>query len=380
MKLFYIFSVLWIFFVILFCWDYAQSLDGIRESKTGRDFLGRDFINFWAVGTYSEASNTSNLYNYEFYREYLVSLFGEPLNRYSYSYPPHAIFFFRIFGTLSYFWALMLWSVGGVATMMSAVRQYREELPGYFWIICPATFVCLFTGQIGLFLTGLFIWGMLLSPKKPWLAGILIGCLTIKPQLGPLLVIALIISGQWKTIISASITTIILLGLSVLLFGMDSWSIFIREILPYQSEVISKNFGVFDYMVPSVFKWVINLGGSVKMAWALQAISIALSIYLTIKIFRSGLKWSEKTAILCLLTFLFSPYMAIYDMALLLPVAIILFARLPSISILLIFLPFIGLFTAFYNVPLYQLTLIGVSLYFGFGFQSQNSKVPITGT
>ena len=377
-RVFYALSILWTVLVALFCWRYAQSLNGISEGSG--DFLGRDFINFWAVGKFPGTSTVADLYDAKLYRDYLISLFGEPLNRYAYSYPPHAILFFSIFGVVSYFWALFLWSVGGVATMYSAVRNYRDALPHYFWLICPATFICLFSGQIGLFLAGLFIWGMLLSPRKPVLAGILIGCLTIKPQLGPLLVIALIVSGQWKTIISATVTTMVLVIGSILFYGVEPWSIFLFETLSHQSDIISSKYGVFDYMVPSVFKWAINMGWSVAVAWALQALSIALSIYLTIRMFRSNFTWLEKVAVLCVLTFLFSPYMAIYDMAMLLPAAIILFKRSPTLSMLLVYLPFIGFFAASYNVPLFQISLIGVSVFFGFKFQSQNSNVPITGT
>ena len=239
-----------------------------------------------------------------------------------------------------------------------SLKSFHGSANKLVWMVCPAVCLCVVGGQASLFLAALFIGGLILSPQRPWLAGILFGLLTVKPQYGPLLVLALVLSGHWKTIISATITTALLILLSIFAFGLDPWVSFITETLPHQSAIISADYGIFDYMVPSPFKWVINLGLGLNLAWGLQAIFMLVSVALTVKVFLSSREWLEKVAILCVLIFLFSPYMAIYDMVLLTPALIWLFDRKPYFAIPMIFLPVFGLIAAIYDVPLYQVSLL----------------------
>lgn len=57
-------------------------------------------------------------------------------------------------------------------------------------------------------------------------AGIALGILTIKPQLGVLVPIALIASLNWKTFLSASVTTLAFAGLSAGMLGVGVWQVF----------------------------------------------------------------------------------------------------------------------------------------------------------
>ncbi|MEM9632817.1 MAG: glycosyltransferase family 87 protein [Pseudomonadota bacterium] len=61
--------------------------------------------------------------------------------------------------------------------------------------------------------------------KMVW-AGIALGILTIKPQLGVLVPVALIASLNWKTFLSASVTTLVFAGLSVIVLGIGVWQAF----------------------------------------------------------------------------------------------------------------------------------------------------------
>src|SRR3546814_13973031 len=91
------------------------------------------------------------------------------------------------------------------------------------------------------FLTGaLLIGGLRLLGTKPIVAGILFGILTVKPQLGILLPFALLAARQWTAIAAAGATTVLLVGISVLLFGWESWQAYIDLVIPLQTAKIGR--------------------------------------------------------------------------------------------------------------------------------------------
>src|SRR5260370_28092721 len=77
-------------------------------------------------------------------------------------------------------------------------------------LACPFTAWNFIAGQNG-FLTGALLGGSLLClERQPVLAGILIGCLSYKPQFGILLPVALIAARQWRGVRRAPVSTRVL--------------------------------------------------------------------------------------------------------------------------------------------------------------------------
>src|SRR3546814_10644419 len=104
------------------------------------------------------------------------------------------------------------------------------------------------------FLTGaLLIGGLRLLGTKPIVAGILFGILTVKPQLGILLPFALLAARQWTAIAAAGATTVLLVGISVLLFGWESWQAYIDLVIPLQTAIMTEGSGLFLPMMPSAY-------------------------------------------------------------------------------------------------------------------------------
>jgi len=87
-------------------------------------------------------------------------------------------------------------------------------------LLAPAHLPALLAGQFTvLWMAGLLAALYALRQERWILAGIVIGCLTIKPPLGVLIPVALLAIGAWRTIIAASVTTVLLHGATVMLFG-----------------------------------------------------------------------------------------------------------------------------------------------------------------
>ena len=79
-----------------------------------------------------------------------------------------------------------------------------------------------FFGQNGAFTAALLVGGLLAAPKRPILAGVLFGLLTVKPQLGILIPFCLLASRNWRAFASAAVTTVTLVLLTGLAFGFGT--------------------------------------------------------------------------------------------------------------------------------------------------------------
>src|SRR6185437_3011323 len=101
-----------------------------------------------------------------------------------------------------------------------------------------AALMCVLSGQSSLITTAALLAIFALLDRRPILSGILIGFLTIKPQLGILFPFALVASGRWKVFFAAAATTVALLAVSIAIGGVDSWYDYITRALPLQREVL----------------------------------------------------------------------------------------------------------------------------------------------
>jgi hypothetical protein len=87
----------------------------------------------------------------------------------------------------------------------------------------PAVFWTMGIGQ-NAFLTAALLGAMtLVLDERPIIAGVLLGMLCYKPHLALLAPVALAAGGYWRTFAAAATTVAALVGLSVTLFGLDTW-------------------------------------------------------------------------------------------------------------------------------------------------------------
>lgn len=140
----------------------------------------------------------------------------------------------------------------------------------------PPVIVTLTHGQTAFLVAALLGGGLLLVEKRPWLAGVLIGLATIKPQFGLLVPLALLASGQWRVIAGAAVSALALAGLSALAFGPQVWADWLAITGDAGSATDSGVIG-FGKMV-SPFAGLRLLGVPGSIAFAVQgAISLAVA-------------------------------------------------------------------------------------------------------
>jgi hypothetical protein len=140
----------------------------------------------------------------------------------------------------------------------------------------PPLIITLTHGQTSFLVGALLGGGLLLVRTRPWLAGVLIGLATIKPQFGLLVPIALLASGQWRTIASAGAAALGLAALAASAFGLQVWSDWLAITQTAGSATDNGAIG-FAKMV-SVFAGLRLLGVPSEAALAVQGVVSAAAV------------------------------------------------------------------------------------------------------
>lgn len=189
--------------------------------------LGTDFISFWSAGQMLHGGG--NVYDIQAHIAAQRAFHAVPGEFTAFFYPPNFLPMVWPLGLLPYFPALFAWLVVTGASWIAAVRAWFGTLglkgPALVLLIAfPPVFATMTHGQTSFLVAALLGGGLLVVRERPWLAGLLIGLATIKPQFGLLVPVALLATASWRTIIAAGGAAIALAGLAALAFGPQVWS------------------------------------------------------------------------------------------------------------------------------------------------------------
>ena len=276
--------------------------------------LGRDFINTWMGGRSFFTGGPAAWFDMHTYKAVIDRTLGVSYPQHYWSYPPDIVLFIWPFGLMPYLPAYIAWCAIGVALFLFASSRAvpRERL--VFLAVAPAIAVCVFFGQNGFYTAALLIGGLLCLDRRPLLAGVLFGILTIKPQLGLLLPVVLLLERRWLTIAAAVATTAALVGLTAMRFGWDVWIEFFHKIVPQQQLLTDHGGGLLFVVVGSVFYGARLVHVPENIAWLLQGIVSALAFAAVVWTYWRRRDPALSLSLLVTATFLFTPYVLNYDM------------------------------------------------------------------
>lgn len=228
--------------------------------------VGRDFLNFWMYGRAAALASPAQWYDVAAYQGALAALLGADYPGQHWSYPPSIMLVAAPFGSLTYLHALAVWTALGLAGFIALARRQFHDWHLFAAIVfSPAVVFCLIAGQSSLItammLIGIFAW----LDRRPILAGVLIGLLTLKPQLGLLFPVVLVVSERWRVFCTAVVTAIALFSISAALFGTQLWIDFVLKGLPTQNLVLTDPDIAIPYY-PTVFMNLRGIGASYAVA------------------------------------------------------------------------------------------------------------------
>ncbi|MGC9370338.1 MAG: glycosyltransferase family 87 protein [Paracoccaceae bacterium] len=239
-------------------------------------------------------------------------------------YPPGYLAALMPLGLLPFGWAWALFTALSVAAILAAVRPFAAGLlPVQLgFALAPTTLSALLLGQTSLLWSaGLLAALAALRAERAALAGVFIGLLTLKPQLGLLIPAALLAAGAWRTILAAAVTALLLAAGPTLLFGPGYWP----QLLGTMDSVFAELRGAVPDvpLMISPYSALAGLGlpeaAALTLQWGLTAIAAGAVAFA----WRSpGAGFDLRAAVLLAAIPLSSPYLWHYESALLAPAAL----------------------------------------------------------
>jgi alpha-1,2-mannosyltransferase len=227
------------------------------------NLIGRDFLNIWMGARAAVEGTVSTLYTIPDYMKDVHKLFGADYPQYNFSYPPHILLFIFALGVLPYFPALFAWSAAGLAALIACLRKSMPERCSWPVLALiassPASVSNLVSGQNGAFTAAFFLGGFYLCETSPVVAGVLFGLLTIKPHLGILVPLVLLLRRNVKCIVSAGVTSLSLIAVSFALWGVAPWQDYFSNIIPYQASLVGASEAFYHRMMPGPYSDIVAL-------------------------------------------------------------------------------------------------------------------------
>ncbi len=298
--------------------------DGLID-RNGKP-LGTDFSNVYAAGSLTWQGRPADAYEPARQHAAEKAIFGREVPFYGWHYPPFFLAVAFLVAAVPYAYGLVLWLVASFAAYLAMLRAILPR-PETLLIAAafPAVFINAGHGQNGFLTAALLGAALHWLDRRPWLAGLLIGCLAYKPQFGVLIPIALLAGQRWSTIGAAILTVAALVALSFAALGGNVWHAFADSLNFTQTVVLEQGDTGWE-KIQSIFSAVRNWGGSLATAYAAQgALALLLAASLA-RLWHSEAAFELKAAALAAGSLLATPYVLDYDLVVL-AVAIVFLAR-----------------------------------------------------
>ena len=307
-------SLAWKLFIAVAGACAALNILALGDLMLTHTMLNSDFMAFWSFPRFAAAHHVAQIYSATALQAFQQALYPGFDSFYPYLYAPTLLLPTWWLKWLSYGWAEIIWTVAGIATLAAAVPL---AFPRARWAVLvallasPAALITAATGETAFFTTALLLAGFGALPKRPALAGIAFGLLTLKPQLGILIPVFLLARGEWRAIATASLTALALAGLSCLAFPPDLWRIWVHTLPQYQAWYFaSKSLNLNIIVTPA--SNLVTLGVPQNIAWAVQ-IGCFLAVAAVVAWLARRAPYRLAVAAVLTGTFLAQPHAYAYD-------------------------------------------------------------------
>lgn len=277
--------------------------------------IGRDFVNAWLGAKLALAGDPASHFGFDAYQTLLQKNFGANYPIHIWSYPPHLLLFTWPLGLMPYMAAYAVYCVFGLILYVAVASEGSRRCNHLaILVLAPAVTINIWCGQNGFVTAVLLIGGLTQLDRRPVLAGILFGLLSIKPQLGVLLPLMLALTGRWRTIVAAAATIALLVAATALVFGPEVWIAYVRDAMPVQSLYTFEGVHNFMMQMPTAFMNAKLAGLPLWACFAVQGVVSAATLAAVIWTF-----WRRRDPVLSIALFVtaaftVTPYAFNYDM------------------------------------------------------------------
>ena len=277
----------------------------------------RDFLSFWGAAQMALAGKPWLAYDNAALHalQSTVASFGGS-GEMTFPYPPAYLLLVAPFGLLSFAAGMIVWSLCTAAFFLFAARRLMPQ-SGWLALAFPAAFATAAIGQNGFVMAGIFMAGLILLERRPFTAGLVLGCLVLKPQLALLLPVALLAGGRWRTIGGGAVSAIGVLLLGLAVFGTSTTEAWMHQLPLYGR--IGRDGLVGWSKLASVYAAGRQAGLEAGPALMLHLTVLTAAALAVWRIWRSKSGDGAKVAILSAAAPLASPYVFYYDQLILVP-------------------------------------------------------------
>ena len=274
-----------------------------------------DFFALWSYGRILAAHPATELYDPVLLKARQVALGMAASGSNPFPYPPSFLPVVWPLGGFSYDTALagfMAVTVGLYALAVAAAGRPRLPL-ALLAVILPTSTVTLIAGQAG-FLTGaLLLGGMALLPTRQIAGGVLLGLLACKPQLGPLVPVALIAARQWRALAAGAATVLLTALATSAAFGWHIWADWLAYLPDYEAQ-FQRESGDLLPIMPTLTANLRMLGVAPVPTRLAQAAAAGLAALWVWRAYRGQGPTPRGLLVLASATLLATPHAFIYDM------------------------------------------------------------------
>ena len=295
---------------------------------------GTDFLHFYTLGSLALAHRGAELYDLNAQAAVAAHRVPDAAGIwYLPLYPPQVSLFFAPLAHLSYGGALILWW-GSNALIFGFccwfIWRACPNLRAHGWTVAllaaafPAFFHLIAWGQTSAIALACFTaFFFLLRDRHQLLAGLVLGCLIFKPQLGVAAAIVFLALGAWKVVVGALLSSAAQLATGVVFYGMAPFREWLRtmwkvravlpllEPRPYQTHCLRTFWA-------TIVPWP-------QLSFVLYLVSAGIVLALTIAVWKQkNQSWALRFSALLLATVLVSPHLTVYDLVILGPAFLLL--------------------------------------------------------
>ena len=308
----------------VYFWNVATP--GLRDR--GGNLKGTDFLHFYTLGTLALEHRGSALYDMQAQSALAAQRVPEAVGiRYLPLYPPQVSILFAPLARFSYGWALGCW-------LLANAILYAACCYG-IWRVCPnlrnsgATVLILAIafppfwhliawGQTsGLALVCFTLGFLALRSGKQFLAGLALGCLAFKPQLGLAAAIVFLFTFRWRILAGAMVSVCAEFLMGVSYYGPGPLRQWVRVLwdAPHMSQMLEPRI----YQTYSLRTFWAMLLPWTWVSFGLYVICAIFVCALAVKCWRGDFALPLRYSALLLATVLIAPHLTVYDLAILAP-------------------------------------------------------------
>ena len=314
----------------VYAWTIATP--GLRD-RNG-NLKGTDFLHFYVLGSIAAEHRGGDLYEINAQAVLAAQRVPEAAGiRYLPLYPPQVSIFFAPFASFPYRSAVTAWWVFTAALYVLCcywiwrVCPNLRDFGGTVALLAaasPAFFNLIAWGQTSaLALACLTLMYFLLRDRREFVAGLTLGCLIFKPQLGLAAAVVFTVIGAWRILAGAAVSSVAQLSIGAFYYGTEPlrrWVGMLENIRalmpwlepkPYQTHCLRT---FWTMLVP----WPM-------LSLALYLTSAAIMLVVTIRVWKcQSAPLALRYSALLLASVLVAPHLTVYDLVVLAPAILLL--------------------------------------------------------